>query len=242
MLGLLTMTEQIFPLQQGTSAIVGRAQDSVVRIWDDSCSKHHARLMIGFTPRDHFIEDLNSRNGTFLNEVRVTAKQALNHQDVIRVGQQKLMFLCCPDSEDLPQWTWPQGSLEHTKEWPLEKVTKESPMTRKLERDSDDSVFSGDLSALPILEILQILTNSKRSGTLVAQLPDGVAEIDVVSGDIHGATYSGVHGMPALFAIVLRSSGHFEFLESKKERKRTVLLPTARVLFELCRVLDESGA
>lgn len=72
--------------------VIGRTTSSDVAIpWDDRVSRTHAQLVrVGH----HWsVEDDGlSRNGTFVNEVRVTARRRLADGDVVRVGHTMLIF------------------------------------------------------------------------------------------------------------------------------------------------------
>jgi pSer/pThr/pTyr-binding forkhead associated (FHA) protein len=70
-----------FPLRVG--AMIGRAQDCAIRIDEHGVSRHHAR--IGFGVEGWFIEDLDSMNGTYVNDFKVR-RAAVREPDQIRVG------------------------------------------------------------------------------------------------------------------------------------------------------------
>ena len=68
---------------------IGRLNDNTVVIDSPAVSSHHACV---FRERDDFVvEDLQSTNGTFVNENRII-RQTLKHGDVVMVGQHKLVF------------------------------------------------------------------------------------------------------------------------------------------------------
>ena len=64
---------------------VGRAEACHVRLVDSYTSQFHARVFA----RDGawFVEDLNSTNGTFLNERKVTSAAELHPGDRLRLGR-----------------------------------------------------------------------------------------------------------------------------------------------------------
>ena len=72
--------------------VIGRGTASDVAIpWDDRVSRTHAQLVrVGH----HWsVEDDGlSRNGTFVNEVRVTGRRRLADGDVVRIGHTMLIF------------------------------------------------------------------------------------------------------------------------------------------------------
>jgi len=72
---------------------MGRLPDNDVRVDNAAVSGHHA-LIINIL-NDSFLEDLNSTNGTYVNG-KLIKKHALQHGDVITIGQHHLRFV---DSE-----------------------------------------------------------------------------------------------------------------------------------------------
>ncbi|CAK0754412.1 putative FHA domain-containing protein [Gammaproteobacteria bacterium] len=69
---------------------IGRDVECQIRINDPAVSRHHARLVCLYD--EWFVEDLRSTNGTFVNQSRIM-KQILNHQDMLRIGDQELRFV-----------------------------------------------------------------------------------------------------------------------------------------------------
>lgn len=70
--------------------VVGRGRDVQIFIDSSTLSRRHAR--IGVSPGDAVLEDLGSKNGTFLNGARVEATSPLSDGDEIRVGSVFLSF------------------------------------------------------------------------------------------------------------------------------------------------------
>jgi pSer/pThr/pTyr-binding forkhead associated (FHA) protein len=69
---------------------IGRDNSNDVGIPDGSVSTKHARILRG---SDGFeIEDLQSRNGTFVNGEKVNGKKALKDGDLLRLGKIILTF------------------------------------------------------------------------------------------------------------------------------------------------------
>jgi FHA domain len=68
---------------------IGRQPDNTVSVDNPAVSARHARVA---RDGDGFVvEDLESRNGTFVNGARIT-RHALRHGDVVLVGKHKLLF------------------------------------------------------------------------------------------------------------------------------------------------------
>ena len=69
---------------------IGRLPDNDVRVDNSAVSGHHS-LIINIL-NDSFLEDLNSTNGTYVNG-KLVKKHALQHGDVITVGQHQLRYV-----------------------------------------------------------------------------------------------------------------------------------------------------
>jgi len=77
------------PLAEGEN-LLGRDPDAPVAIDDPTVSRHHARIVIdGARAR---LEDLGSKNGTFLRGRRIDRPEPLGDGDEIRVGPAALTF------------------------------------------------------------------------------------------------------------------------------------------------------
>ena len=71
-------------LRQGEN-LIGRAPEAHVRIESPKVSRRHARIIIdGETA---VVEDLGSKNGTFLGDIRVEGPTPLAHGEHLRLGQ-----------------------------------------------------------------------------------------------------------------------------------------------------------
>ena len=71
---------------------IGRADDVAICVgWDSQVSRVHAELeRVG----EHWVvaDEGLSRNGTYLNELRITGRRRLADQDVLRVGLTSILF------------------------------------------------------------------------------------------------------------------------------------------------------
>ena len=70
--------------------LIGRDSANTIVLADVSVSSKHAR--VACTAEGFVIEDLKSRNGTFVNGERVTDKRILEDNDVVRFGRVILTF------------------------------------------------------------------------------------------------------------------------------------------------------
>jgi predicted component of type VI protein secretion system len=65
--------------------LIGRGDDCHLRPNSDLISRHHCVLFIGTAGA--IVRDLNSRNGTFVNDERITGDRPLQQGDRLSVGQ-----------------------------------------------------------------------------------------------------------------------------------------------------------
>lgn len=79
---LVWETKQV-PLTEGTN-VVGRAPDAEVWIDAAGVSRNHARISVAGP--EATVEDLGSKNGTFLRGERISSPRPLNDGDQIRLG------------------------------------------------------------------------------------------------------------------------------------------------------------
>jgi pSer/pThr/pTyr-binding forkhead associated (FHA) protein/NADPH-dependent 2,4-dienoyl-CoA reductase/sulfur reductase-like enzyme len=69
---------------------LGRDPEATIRIDDPTVSFMHAQ--IAHHGEHHYLRDLGSRNGTFVNDTLVVTPCVLNDSDIIRIGKVKLTF------------------------------------------------------------------------------------------------------------------------------------------------------
>jgi type IV secretory pathway VirB10-like protein len=79
---------RVIALDRGIT--IGRSDASDLPITDQFVSHMHARILR--RGAYHFVEDLGSTNGTFLNDRRVDTDAALKVHDSLRIGQTTLRY------------------------------------------------------------------------------------------------------------------------------------------------------
>jgi pSer/pThr/pTyr-binding forkhead associated (FHA) protein len=73
-----------------TKITIGRTASNDIQVDNVAVSAHHARIVKH--GRSCVIEDLNSTNGTFVNEKKITRK-ALKENDIITIGKHSLVVM-----------------------------------------------------------------------------------------------------------------------------------------------------
>ncbi len=102
----LVWGDSVLLLRSGEN-VLGRAEAASVRIDIPGVSRRHARIVIAGDSAT--IEDLASKNGTFVGESRLEGPAALHDGDWIRLGRQLLVF----------RWSGPAAAtLTESPPWP----------------------------------------------------------------------------------------------------------------------------
>jgi pSer/pThr/pTyr-binding forkhead associated (FHA) protein len=89
----LTLGDRRFPLAAGTF-VIGRAIDAAIQIDSGGVSRLHARILV--SGQEARIEDLGSKNGTFVDGRPVDAPRILNDGAEVRIGPVALTFRVAP--------------------------------------------------------------------------------------------------------------------------------------------------
>ena len=69
---------------------IGRVEDNTFQIADPSVSSHHCEVHLRGS--EIFIRDLNSTNGTYLNEELLETPRPLHPGDRVRIGDSEFAF------------------------------------------------------------------------------------------------------------------------------------------------------
>ena len=88
-----------FDLIEGKITI-GRGADCEIQLEDEAISRQHVRIVT--LMGNSILEDLGSSNGTYVNG-KLSRKCALNHGDVIQIGEKELRFSQPADSTSSSQ-------------------------------------------------------------------------------------------------------------------------------------------
>ena len=100
----LLWEEAVFLLPSGAS-LLGRAEEATARVDAPGVSRRHARLVV--TAEGATIEDLGSKNGTFVGDRRIEGATPLRDGDHVRLGRHLLVFR--RTGRAAPTWTESPG-------------------------------------------------------------------------------------------------------------------------------------
>lgn len=90
---ILYTDEGVKPLQlnQHSTWTIGRSRINTIPLADRCASRHHAKLEVAQDNR-YYLVDLNSRNGSLVNDQPVKAPVLLKHGNRIKIGQTEMVF------------------------------------------------------------------------------------------------------------------------------------------------------
>lgn len=83
-----------YPLSSGEN-VIGRDPECDISLLLPSISRHHAKITV--SRQNVFIEDLGSKNGTFIGEQRLETRTELLPGLTIRLGRETLQFVAASD-------------------------------------------------------------------------------------------------------------------------------------------------
>ncbi len=79
----------IYPLRDTLN--IGRHDDNDIVIADSKASRHHARIHNNHG--QYWIEDLNSKNGIYLNDIKLSGPVVLADEDKLSIGNVTFVFV-----------------------------------------------------------------------------------------------------------------------------------------------------
>jgi pSer/pThr/pTyr-binding forkhead associated (FHA) protein len=143
---------KIFPLE-AEEVIVGRDATSGVAIIDAEVSRKHAKLILHGSA--YTIQDLGSTNGTFVNQQRITATQALNPGDTVSFGEKIILQY---EAVYDPNATMVSGSKQPVTALPVQKPAQTPAQ-------APAPVYSGQVPSVPTSAPAQ--PKKKRTGLII---------------------------------------------------------------------------
>jgi len=101
---------------------------------------------------------------------------------------------------------------------------------------------TGNLSELSLADIVQLLTNGRKSGMLMLRRGEEEARVFVSEGMVINCFYNGKSGEQAFYELVSWENGEFSLETDCTMPQREINLPTENLMLEGFRLLDEARA
>jgi hypothetical protein len=218
-----------FPLPPDREIVIGRSSDLDMVLVEDMVSRKHAKITTNGS--QIVIMDLGSTNGTFVNGEKVR-KTRLKEGDRILIGTSILKVVVTQHS----------GISTSEAREQLAAAGREEKRT---------SSMSGTLEEVPIPDLLQLFSTSKRTGVLHIRSDLGYGKIYLRNGSIFYASIDDDHDlgpMKSLCRMVGWDRGQFEvgppeegaeFMLELEDSTESLLMEALRQLDELRRIAPD---
>ena len=204
--------------------VVGRSSDLDMVLVEEMVSRKHAR--IAYENDAVVIEDLGSTNGTFVNGEKIKRAQ-LKEGDRVLIGTSILKVIVMDNSS-------------HEQGRPNLEVVAAA------RRTSSPRTMSGSIDEVPLPDLLQLFSTSKKSGALVIRTEEDIGRIYLQKGIIYFATINDLNDLPpikCIFRMLTWQKGLFDFDASDlREFPKPVEVTVQEILMESLRQLDELNA
>ena len=240
---LLTVSGVELPLECNCCYVIGRSAQCDIRVDDIASSRRHAQLIVGNSPNKLHIEDLGSRNGTFVNEVRIGERRRLRDGSEIRIGAS--VYRACLNAVETTLGD--HGNLlDDTGTIGMERLSLGAEVGEEVLRvlraeGPSLTDFAGKLEIFGLAEVLQLLINNRRSGTLHLALDTGHGRVEVREGSVLDASFQDATGFDALIRIAREERGMFWLVEKSTHCPNQIDVPQPMLLIEMCRYVDEAN-
>lgn len=215
--GYLMVRGVILPIPQDRPMYIGRDKiQCELAMPDQRVSKRH--VVVTYQNNKYFVEDLGSLNSTFVNGERLQGKIAMVPGDEIRILPYTMLFIG-PDELDADP----------------------SHRAARLSHQDDASHFSGQLSILKLIDLIQLINSTSQSGLLnIRDQKDRKSTVVFVKGEIVKASYRSFVNEEAIYALIGIPDGEFDFIRGEQPMPRDPITKrTQTLLFEACQLLDE---
>jgi len=212
--------------------IIGRSRQADIRLEDDLASRQHTK--IAFEDDKYVVEDLGSKNGTYLNGQKV-GRAVLKTGDYIRIGDSNFhVVMPCVVEEKARAW------------W---EKTQYTLATMKIQPDRNAgaaSSISGSLAEVSLIDLVQLLSNAMKTGLVTIRCGQDKGEIYLRDGQLYYAMINhtaSAHPEKVVYRILRWKEGAFTFTANAEHVvQNEITEPTSSLLLEGVRQADELSA
>ena len=219
---LVSVKGNRIPLRRGHSYSVGRGRMSDIVLRDRACSRVHAKLSVHRSSNDLVLEDLHSRNGTYLDGDLVLKRTLVPDGSRVRLGTS--IFLVRLDDPAEETCFAETGTLSFD------------------EAEADGDIEAGELASVGLVELLTRLLIDRRDVTLRVALPTEEARVELRAGMVRAAEIGALEGFNALVRVGRQRTGIFWLTDCSDPCEARVQERPDRLLSQLSRCLDPVSA
>ncbi|MBU1068112.1 DUF4388 domain-containing protein [Myxococcota bacterium] len=219
-----------FKIKDDRDITVGRSSDAEMVLVEDMVSRYHSRI----TSRAGVlaIVDLGSTNGTFVNGERVGKSPVeLKEGDRILIGTSVLKIIAIEETA---------AEIEDSQE-------KDSGPNSRRSTMSITRHMSGSIDEIPLPDLLQLLSTSRKSGVLSVHSSPMEGRIYLRNGKVYYCSLNDNFDLDpskAFYRLITWTSGTFdllppddtEFLNEIKDGTESLLMEGMRIFDEINRL------
>ena len=194
-----------YPLQEAGELVIGRSSELDMVLIEDMVSRKHAKISLA--PGQITIADLGSTNGTFVNGEKIK-RARLKEGDRILIGTSilKLVSIAKQAGASVIDAKTAQQQLERS-------------AAAQEKRTGGRTAVQGRLEEVPLVDLLQLLSTSKKTGAIVIKGYRG-GRVHLRIGKVVSAVIDADPTLPpkkALYRMVGWTQGGFEFVPQEGE-------------------------
>jgi hypothetical protein len=244
-----------FPLELDTEIEIGRGGELDMVLVEDMVSRRHARITT--YGGELFIEDFKSTNGTFVNGEKIESKSRIKEGDRILIGTNiiKLVHRDRNVEDTGPEFHTPGGELgapDMANASPTQPPgyrgqnganrTMAAPAVNRTMGGTLTGSISGLIEEVPLPDLLQLFSTSRKSGVLVI-MNDDVGKIYLREGRVYFATINDDYELDpykAFYRLIAWREGTFSLEQPSDETFDNEIDESIEsLMMEGMRILDE---
>lgn len=218
-----------FPLEMDSEVVIGRSSDLDMVLVEDMVSRRHARITT--YGGEIFIEDFGSTNGSFVNGEKIT-KSRLKEGDRILVGTNIIKLVHRDEDETNGRDIRGGGAM----------LPDRGAASRTTGATLTGSI-SGLIEEVPLPDLLQLFSTSRKSGVLVIHRDDDMGRVYLREGRVIFAVINDdidVSPYKAFYRVMGWTHGTFSLEHPTDETFETEINEsTEGLMMEGMRILDE---
>jgi pSer/pThr/pTyr-binding forkhead associated (FHA) protein len=216
-----------YPLLPDKEVVIGRSSELDMVLVEDMVSRKHA--VISAQQGAFYIQDLGSTNGTFVNGEKVK-KTRLKEGDRILIGTSILKLV----AQDKPLGDTSDAAIKANLERAAQKAAAQPQKATSMQ---------GRLEEVPLPDLLQLFTTSKKNGVLTVESDGATAKVYLRAGKIYYCVVDDNHDPgpeQSFYRLLHWDKGAFHLVPSGNETfKNEMDQSTEGLLMEGLRRLDE---
>ena len=209
-----------YPLPANREIVVGRSSELDMVLVEDMVSRRHAKIIV--SDEQIVIQDLGSTNGTFVNGEKIK-RAKLNEGDRILIGTSIIKLVAADPAS--------AGAS-------LQKMEAQARS-----RSTQPRTMSGSIEEVPLPDLMQLFSTSKKSGVLVIRTDEAEGKIFLEKGAIVFGSVNDQEEVPplkSLIRILTWERGSFDMDPAIERQFPTKLdISTEGILMEAFRQIDE---